>query len=29
MKQEAIDSGYSVDDYIPEEDFGPYNIIGK
>ena len=29
MKQEAIDSGYSVDDYSPEEDFGPYNIIGK
>tara|TARA_R110002153_G_scaffold85164_2_gene212885 strand:- start:1165 stop:1899 length:735 start_codon:yes stop_codon:yes gene_type:complete len=29
MKDEAIDSGYSVDDYSPEEDFGPYNIIGR
>ena len=29
MKQEALDNGYSVDDYKPEENFGPYNIIGR
>tara|TARA_R110000772_G_scaffold135192_1_gene243855 strand:+ start:8958 stop:9695 length:738 start_codon:yes stop_codon:yes gene_type:complete len=28
-KLDAIDAGYKVSDYIPEEPFGAYNIIGK
>ena len=29
VKEEAIAAGYTIDDYAPEENFGPYNIIGK
>ena len=28
-KFDAMDAGYKVEDYIPEEMFGEYNIIGK
>jgi len=29
MKQEALNAGYRESDYIPEEKFGSYNIIGR
>jgi len=28
-RQKALDAGYNVDNYIPKEKFGRYNIIGK
>lgn len=29
IKQEALDAGYKEEDYIPEEKFGSYSIIGR
>lgn len=29
MRQEAVDNGYDVENYKPEQPFGSYNIIGR